>query len=93
MGLISCIQRIQRERRSIGWALTLFGVVLMVFAPFAILLLFGTRDLASNVRDDFEKPPGPIDYALFNLAVAFLVVVFATGLLLIWARIRKHDVS
>jgi hypothetical protein len=93
MRLVSSIQRIQRQRPSIGWALTLLGGVLLVLAPFAIALLFGARDFASNVRDDFEKAPGPVEYALFNLAVAFFVVVFVAGLLLIWARIRKHDIS
>lgn len=89
MGFVSSIQRIQRQRPSVGWALTILGLVLLGLAPCAIWFLFGARDFTSNVRDAFEKPPSSVDYALFSLAVFFFVVVFAAGLLLIWARIRK----
>lgn len=91
MKFVSSIQRIQHERPGVGWALTLSGAVLPVVASFGIWLLFRAKDFASQVRDDFERSPGFIDYTVFSLALLFFAALFVAGLVLLWARVRRHD--
>ncbi len=90
MPFLTTIERIQRERFVIGWLLTGLEIVLPVIAALGVVFLFNLKSFASAVRDDFEKPPGVIDYAEFILALLVCGSLFFVGLFLIWARVRRY---
>ena len=91
MKFITKVQRIQRSRPGVGWFLTGLGFILPVFSVLGAFLLFGVADFSSQVRDEFERPPGAFEHSLFALALLLLVSLFVAGLILIWARVRRYD--
>jgi membrane protease YdiL (CAAX protease family) len=89
MKILAIMERIQRERPGMGWLLTVLGVIMPVIASLGACFLFALAGFSSNVRDTYEKPPGVLDYFLFGLALAMCACLFLTGILLIWARVRR----
>ena len=90
MRFLATVERIQRDRPCAGWILTAVGVALPILASLGTFALFDLADFSSQVRDQYERPPGIIAYSLFALAIAFFALLFLVGLLLIWARVRRY---
>jgi len=92
MSLLGAIEQIQRKHRAFGWLLTTIGFVLPVIAVCGVMFLFALADFSSQVRDEFEKPPGFGSYLAFALGLSICLLSFVSGLLLIRARFRRSVV-
>jgi len=90
MKLLVTVERVYRERQTLGWVLTLVGVALPVIGTLGLYCLYALADFSSHVRDDHDKPPGVIAYSLFAIAIAVCGCFISAGLLLIWTRVRRY---
>lgn len=59
-------------------------------SAFFFWFLFALKDYSSNVRDNFEQPPGLIQYAIFALVCLALLVSFWLGICSIVLGLRRR---
>lgn len=90
MKWLNTVERVYRQRPVSGWMLTLAGFALPLIGAFGIYGLYSAADFSSEVRDQYEKPPGVMSYTMFGLAIAVCGSFIGAGLLLVWTRFRKY---
>lgn len=75
---------------SARWLAIPAGAGMVFFSAFLIWFLFATKNFSSAVRDEFEEPPGPIEYVLFALGVSALLCLLWLGLCSIALGCRRN---
>ena len=72
------------------WIAVPAGAIVAFVSGFTLWFLFQLKDFSSAVRDNFEQPPGPVQYVLFGALCATLLVSFWLGLCSIVLGVRRR---
>ncbi|WP_310063566.1 hypothetical protein [Lysobacter niastensis] len=88
--MINALDRAIGKLGSARWLAAIAGSLVSAASAAGLWFLVALKDFSSNLRDAYEAPPGPVQYAVFGLVCAFLLVSAALGVVVAALGLRRR---